>query len=51
MSRIIIEEVRLNRPTEKENLQLVEKWISDTTEKLNLFIKQVEERSRDGNNG
>ena len=44
---IKIERVPLNRKTPEENLALVDKWMADTADKLNLFIsdtnKKIEE--------
>ena len=38
---IRIERPSLNRPTAEENLALVDKWIADTSDKLNAFISQI----------
>lgn len=40
----------LNRPTPEENLALVDKWISETADKLNYVITQLnrERREDDG---
>lgn len=38
---IRIERPTLNRPTPQENLVLVDRWISDTTDKLNAFIENI----------
>lgn len=38
---IRIERPTLNRPTEAENIALVDKWIADTADKLNMFISSV----------
>ena len=43
-----IEKPKLNRPTPEENLALVDKWIADTADKLNVLILQIQrERSKD----
>lgn len=45
---IRIDKPILNRPTPEENIALVDKWIADTADKLNIFISQVnKERSTD----
>lgn len=38
---IHIERPQLNRPTEKENLAIVDRWIADTSDKLNLALEQM----------
>ncbi|MBR3635914.1 MAG: hypothetical protein IKN47_06935 [Lachnospiraceae bacterium] len=38
---IRIERPTLNRATPEENLAIVDKWIADTSDKLNMFISQV----------
>lgn len=51
---IRIERPTLNRPTPEENIAIVDRWIADTSDKLNAFIsninKQTEERNNAGNN-
>ncbi len=43
-----IEKPKLNRPTPEENMALVDKWIADTADKLNVLILQIQrERSKD----
>ena len=39
----------LNRPNSEENIVIINKWISDTADKMNLFIEKMnrEERGRD----
>ena len=38
---IRIERPPLNRPTAEENLAIVDKWIADTSDKLNAFIENI----------
>ena len=38
---IRIERPTLNRKTNEENLAIVDKWISDTSDKLNAFIENI----------
>lgn len=54
---IRIERPTLNRPTAEENMALVDRWISDTADKLNAFIsslnrelEEIKERTDAGNN-
>lgn len=51
---IRIERPTLNRKTPEENLAVVDRWIADTSDKLNAFIsninKQLEEESRNAGN-
>lgn len=54
---IRIERPVLNRPTERENMALVDRWIADTADKLNQFISntnreinELKEREDAGNN-
>ena len=52
---IRIERPSLNRPTPEENIALVDRWIADTSDKLNMFISNInrqleEERTNAGNN-
>jgi hypothetical protein len=52
---IRIERPTLNRPTPEENIALVDRWIADTSDKLNMFISNInrqleEERTNAGNN-
>lgn len=35
---IIFERPTLNRPTDKENLAIVDRWIADTVDKLNFYL-------------
>ena len=42
-----IEKPKLDKKTAEENLALVDRWISDTADKLNRFIADVE-RNKDG---
>ena len=53
---IKIERVPLNRKTPEENLALVDKWMADTADKLNMFIsetnrtiEEIKERENAGN--
>ena len=41
---IRIERPALNRPTNEENLAIVDKWIADTSDKLNEFISNINRR-------
>ena len=45
-----IEKPKLNRPTPEENMALVDKWIADTADKLNVLILQIQ-RGRSKDNG
>ena len=51
---IRIERPSLNRKTTEENIALVDRWIADTADKLNVFIssvnRQLEEESTDAGN-
>ncbi len=52
---IRIERPTLNRKTPEENIALVDRWIADTSDKLNMFISDInrkleEERTNAGNN-
>lgn len=48
-TNIRIDRPILNRPTPEENLALVDKWISDTADKLNCLIDMLGEReAKDG---
>ena len=38
---IRIERPTLNRPTAEENLAIVDKWIADTADKLNMFVESI----------
>ena len=38
---IRIERPTLNRNTPEENIALVDKWISDTADKLNMFVENI----------
>ena len=38
---IRIDRPPLNRPTPEENLAVVDKWIADTADKLNMFIENI----------
>jgi hypothetical protein len=50
MEFVRIEKPKLNRPTPEENMALVDKWISDTSDKLNYVIQQImrERKENDG---
>jgi len=39
----------LNRKTPEENIALIDKWISETTDKLNILISDVNKERRDNN--
>ena len=41
MLGIRIDKPVLNRPTTEENIALVDKWISDTADKLNYVFEQL----------
>ena len=52
---IRIERPTLNRKTPEENIAVIDRWIADTSDKLNMFISSVnrqieEERTNAGNN-
>ena len=54
---IRIERPNLNRPTERENIALVDRWIADTADKLNQYIsytnrliEELKEKEDAGNN-
>ena len=54
---IRIERPTLNRPTQQENMALVDRWIADTSDKLNQYIsytnrviEELKEREDAGNN-
>lgn len=52
---IRIERPSLNRSTPEENIALVDRWIADTSDKLNMFISNInrkleEESTNAGNN-
>lgn len=52
---IRIERPTLNRKTPEENIALVDRWIADTSDKLNIFISDInrkleEESTNAGNN-
>lgn len=36
----------LNRRTDAENIAIIDKWISDTADKLNIFISEVNKERR-----
>ena len=38
---IKIERPTLNRPTDRENIALIDRWIADTADKLNSYIEQM----------
>lgn len=38
---IRIERPTLNRPTPEQNIALVDAWIADTADKLNMFIEKM----------
>ncbi len=46
---IRIEKPKLNRPTPEENLAIVDRWISDTADKLNCFINAVNQKGSESN--
>lgn len=43
---IHIDKPKLDRKTPEENIALLDKWVSDTADKLNIFIQ--EERRKNG---
>lgn len=45
-----IERPKLDRKTAEENLAIVDRWIADTADKLNIFIEEVN-REKGGSNG
>lgn len=50
MEFVRIEKPKLDRKTPEENIALVDKWISDTADKLNYVVQQLL-RERNDNNG
>lgn len=44
---LIIEKPKLDRKTPEENMALVDRWISDTADKLNMLIRQIESERKD----
>lgn len=48
---MIIDKPILNRETPEENIALVDRWISDTADKLNLFIAQIERERKSEEDG
>lgn len=44
---MIIEKPKLDKPTPEENIALVDKWISETADKLNILISQIKEERSD----
>ena len=52
---IRIERPTLNRSTPEENIAILDRWVADTSDKLNAFISNInrqleEERTNAGNN-
>lgn len=47
---IRIDKPILNRKTPEENIALLDKWVSETADKLNYVITQIN-RERSGSNG
>jgi len=45
-----IERPKLDRKSPEENLAIVDRWIADTADKLNIFIEEVN-REKGGSNG
>ena len=41
MSITRIDKPKLNRSTPEENIALLDKWISDTADRLNMFMTQT----------
>ena len=39
---IRIERPTLNRPTPQENIAVIDRWIADTTDKLNAYFEQMD---------
>lgn len=50
MDIINIEKPELNRKRPEENLAILDKWLGETTEKLNFWIMQVTRELNNGNN-
>lgn len=44
---IHIERPTLNRKTEKENIAVIDRWIADTSDKLNLALLQMSAEIKD----
>lgn len=47
---MVIDKPKLNKPTPEENIALLDKWVSETADKLNIFITQIE-KERSDNDG
>ena len=45
--RVIFDKPKLNRKTPEENIALLDKWVSDTADKLNILFGELE-RNKDG---
>lgn len=44
---MVIDKPILNKPTPEENIALLDKWVSDTADKLNIFIATMEKERSD----
>ena len=49
MLAIRIEKPVLNRATPEENMALVDRWISDTADKMNYVIEQLNKEKEESN--
>lgn len=46
-----IDRPKLNKQSAEENLAIVDRWIADTADKLNVFIEEVNRKEgREGGN-
>lgn len=44
MSTIRIDKPRLDKPTNEQNMAILDRWIADTADKMNTFIAQTERK-------
>jgi len=48
MMDVHIDKPILNRKTPEENIALLDRWVSDTADKLNFFIEELNKEKEDG---